>query len=86
VSRLFVAPDARRRSVGSALLGAAGQWGTAHALRLTLNVTDTRRSAAVALYEAAGWRHTRTTTADWTAPDGSPVQLRHYIQTGNIGP
>jgi GNAT superfamily N-acetyltransferase len=78
VARLFVTPAAQRRSVGSALLAAAGEWAAARERPLTLTVTDTGRSGAVALYEAAGWQHTRTTIADWTAPDGSPVRLRHY--------
>lgn len=78
VGRLFVTLAARRRAVASALLAAAADWAAAEGRELTLNVTDTRRSGAVALYEAAGWQHTHTTTADWTAPDGSPVRLRHY--------
>jgi GNAT superfamily N-acetyltransferase len=77
LARLFVPPAARRRSVASALLKAVTDWAPAP---LTLNVTDEERSAAVALYEAAGWRYTRSTTAPWTAPDGSAVTLRHYTQ------
>jgi len=48
VGRLFVTPAARRRSVASALLAAAADWAAAEGRELTLNVTDTRRSAAVA--------------------------------------
>jgi hypothetical protein len=38
---------------------------------------------AVAFYEAAGWHHTHTTDADWTAPDDRPVRLRHYTRINN---
>jgi len=48
---------------------------------LTLNVADEHRSPAIAFYEATGWRHTHTTDADWTSPDGRPVRLRHYMLT-----
>jgi GNAT superfamily N-acetyltransferase len=74
LARLFVPPAARRRSVASALLTAAAALGRP----LVLEVTDEDRSSAVALYEAAGWRYTHSTTAGWTTPDGSPVRLRHY--------
>lgn len=79
VSRLYVAPAARRHRVATALLRQVRSWAAAHHLRLTLNVPDGHRSTAVAFYEAGGWRHTHTTDADWTAPDGSPVRLRHYV-------
>jgi GNAT superfamily N-acetyltransferase len=81
LSRLFVTPAARRRSVASALLRQAVQWATDQGYQLTLNVTDEHRSAAVTFYESIGWRHTHTTTADWTTPDGKPVRLRHYTHT-----
>jgi GNAT superfamily N-acetyltransferase len=76
LSRLFVTPEARRSSVATALVDRARSW--AGARKLTLVVTEGRRSAAVAFYEAAGWRYTHSTDADWTAPDGSPVRLGHY--------
>jgi GNAT superfamily N-acetyltransferase len=76
--RLFVTPAARRRSVGRALVSEVTAWAAARDLRLTLNVTDEQRSAAVAFYEATGWRHTHTAPADWNGPDGGPVELRHY--------
>jgi len=82
VSRLFVGPEARRRSVAATLLAHATSWAAEHGLPLTLTVTDEDRSGAVAFYEAAGWHHTATTTADWTAPDGRPVRLRHYAPRG----
>ncbi|GAA1873218.1 GNAT family N-acetyltransferase [Asanoa iriomotensis] len=80
LTRLFVAPAARRRSVGTALVGAATAWGADQGVELNLEVTDEQRSAAVAFYAATGWRHTHTTEADWTTPDGHAVRLRHYTR------
>ncbi|MEU4218663.1 GNAT family N-acetyltransferase [Actinoplanes sp. NPDC026623] len=80
LSRLYVTPAARRRSVAGALVGRVRSWAAERGYGLTLNVvTDEHRWAAVAFYEATGWRHSHTTDADWTAPDGRPVKLRHYI-------
>jgi GNAT superfamily N-acetyltransferase len=74
LARLFVPPAARRRAVASALLTAAASLGRP----LVLEVVDEGRSPAMALYEAAGWHYTHSTTAAWTARDGSPIRLRHY--------
>lgn len=74
LARLFVPPAARRRAVASALLTAAAAVGRP----LVLRVTDEARSPAAALYEAAGWHHTHSSTAPWTSPSGAPVRLRHY--------
>jgi len=74
LARLFVPPAARRRAVASALLQTAAALGRP----MFLEVAATGRSPATALYEAAGWRHTGTTTADWTTPAGAPVRLHHY--------
>jgi GNAT superfamily N-acetyltransferase len=79
LSRLYITPAARRRSLASALVGHARSWAAEHDCELTLNLTDEHRSAAVALYEATGWQYSHTTDADWTAPDGSRVKLRHYV-------
>lgn len=79
VSRLFVAPVARRLNAATRLLHHARQWATEHQLDLTLEIVDEPRSAAaIALYERTGWRHTHTATADWTSPGGRPVRLRRY--------
>lgn len=78
VSRLFVVPAARRQSLASRLLRQAEEWATVQGYDLVLEVVDEENSSAVAVYERAGWRHTGTSTADWTAPDGGPVTLRHY--------
>jgi GNAT superfamily N-acetyltransferase len=79
LSRLYVIPAARRRSLASALVRQARSWAAEHGYELTLHVTDEHRSAAVAFYEATGWRFSHTTGADWTTPDGSRVRLRHYV-------
>ncbi len=79
VSRLFVVPAARRQSIGRALLDRVVAWAGEQGLALELNVTDGNRSAAVAFYEATGWRHTHTTPADWTGPGGAPIMLRYYL-------
>lgn len=64
VSRLFVAPAARRHHTATKLLHHARQWATGHQLDLTLEIVDEPGSAAaIALYERTGWRHTDTATA-----------------------
>ncbi|WP_433365778.1 GNAT family N-acetyltransferase [Actinoplanes sp. CA-142083] len=78
VSRLFVVPGARRQGVAEALVRQAVAWARASGQVLTLNVTDEQRSAAIAFYEATGWRYTHTTVAGWTGPAGEPVRLLHY--------
>jgi len=54
VTRLMVAPWARRHGLAVRLLGVAVARADALALRPSLQVVDTR-IAAIALYEAAGW-------------------------------
>jgi GNAT superfamily N-acetyltransferase len=77
VTRLFVAPEARRHRVASALLDRVSVWAGG---RLILHLVDKPNSAAVAFSEDTGWRYTRTTTADWTGPRGEAVRLRHYVR------
>jgi [ribosomal protein S18]-alanine N-acetyltransferase len=57
VTRLMVAPWARRRGLAVRLLGVAAARADALALRPSLQVVDTR-SAAIAVYESAGWSYT----------------------------
>jgi GNAT superfamily N-acetyltransferase len=53
---LFVAPGARQRGVGSALLQAAAQYGRrAGALRLVLS-TELTNTTAQSVYERTGWK------------------------------
>ena len=77
VTRLFVAPAARRLGVATAMLDHISIWAGG---RLILNVIDRPDSPAVSFYEGTGWRYTRTTTADWTGPRGEAVRLRHYVR------
>ena len=52
---LFVAPEARRRGAGSALLQAAAEYGRrAGALRLVLS-TEISNTTAQSVYERTGW-------------------------------
>ncbi|MGC4812957.1 GNAT family N-acetyltransferase [Micromonospora sp. DT228] len=85
VARLFVVPAARGLALGGALLERARQWASARGTDLVLDVT-TGDPAAIALYERSGWRCTGTSTAPWTAPDGSPVSLRHYALRSDATP
>ncbi|RKN40201.1 GNAT family N-acetyltransferase [Micromonospora endolithica] len=78
VSRLFVAPRARRRAVGRLLLDQTCGWAREHRRRLVLEVVDRPDGAAPALYAAAGWRLTGAAVADWTGPAGEPVVLYRY--------
>lgn len=77
VSRLFVVPAGRRQGIARALLEHVMRWATARELDLMLDV-EGQAVAAMALYEAAGFRLTSTRQADWTAPDGQPVTLHQY--------
>jgi GNAT superfamily N-acetyltransferase len=53
---LFVAPEARGRGVGSALLNASAEYGRrAGALRLALS-TEVTNTAAQTVYERLGWK------------------------------
>jgi ribosomal protein S18 acetylase RimI-like enzyme len=61
VSRFFVAPGARGRGVGSALMGAAEDHALEHGLRLVLDVAD-HNHGAIAFYMRRGWRRVGTAT------------------------
>ncbi|MET8045531.1 GNAT family N-acetyltransferase [Micromonospora sp. NPDC005215] len=85
VARLFVVPAARGLALGGALLARARQWASARGTDLVLDVAS-GDAAAAALYERTGWRCTGVSTAPWTAPDGSPVSLRHYTLRFDAAP
>lgn len=53
---LFVAPQARRRGVGRALMNAARDLALAQGVRQLTLATRTNNHAAQALYEALGWQ------------------------------
>jgi GNAT superfamily N-acetyltransferase len=77
ISRLFVAPAARRQGVAQALLDQAMHWAATNEQDLVLEVTDNLQ-AAQALYERAHFRRSATKQADWTTPNGHPVTLHRY--------
>jgi ribosomal protein S18 acetylase RimI-like enzyme len=81
VSRLFVAPAARRQGVAQALLQQAMHWAEVNGQDRVLEVTD-HLQAARALYERAGFRRLGTKRADWTTADGQPVILHQYRWSG----
>jgi GNAT superfamily N-acetyltransferase len=74
VARLLVAPTARRRGIGRALLEKARQEASALGRRAVLDVVDEHR-AAIELYEQCGWK--RVGRVDWSLPGDRP--LREYI-------
>jgi len=63
VSRLFVAPAARGRGTGAALLRHVTREARTRGLRLVLDVVAT--SAAAAFYEGQGWRLTGGWDEQW---------------------
>jgi len=67
VSRFFVAPDARGRGIGSALMSIAEDHAAACGLRLVLDVAD-HNLDAIGFYERRGWR--RVGTASLLLDDG----------------
>ena len=67
VARLFVAPRARGRGVGRLLLNAAIAEARSRHLHPVLDV-DIELSAAIALYESAGWTRAGQLTVRWTDP------------------
>ena len=77
VSRLFVAPGARRQGTGSALLATANSWAAARGYRRRLDVVDDG-GPAVELYERLGWVLTGRRAASWTTPSGVRPVLRTY--------
>ena len=74
VARLMIAPDARHRGIAHILLRIATEEARARNLTPMLDVV-TRHTAAIALYERAGWR--RLGTVAFTMPDGS--ELEEYV-------
>lgn len=77
IGRLMVAPTARRIGLATGLLSRAVA--AAHAVGRTpwLEVLD-HTPAAIALYEARGWRLAERAPASWTLADGRRPVLRRY--------
>jgi GNAT superfamily N-acetyltransferase len=78
VSRLFVAPSARGRGLGAALLDEACAEAYVRGLRPALDVLDTDR-AAIALYERAGWDRVASVPAPWKSGNGEHTVLHCYL-------
>lgn len=76
VARLLVAPTARRRGTGRALLEKATQESTRLGRRAVLDVVEDHR-AAIILYENCGW--TRVGQVDWTLPGDLPLREFVYL-------
>lgn len=81
VSRLFVAPSARGRGLGAALLAAACAEAYTRRLRPALNVVDHDRRA-IALYERAGWRRIASAPASWALASGERPLMHYYLAPG----
>jgi GNAT superfamily N-acetyltransferase len=78
VSRLFVAPAARGRDLGAALLATATSWAAAQGSRLMLDVVDDA-GPPQALYERLGWQRVERRLAGWTTPDGRRPRIAIYL-------
>ncbi|GAA1532865.1 GNAT family N-acetyltransferase [Kribbella lupini] len=70
VERLFVDPKQTGQGLGRQLLDHAGKVAADHQLDLTLEVAD-NCTAAIALYNRAGWRETGRTPIDWGGDQAS---------------
>ncbi|WP_228034216.1 GNAT family N-acetyltransferase [Streptomyces spongiae] len=78
VARLFVSAGARRRGVAARLLDKAIDVAEADGLRPVLEV-EAGATAAINLYERAGWRYVGSSAADWITADGRVAQMHSYI-------
>jgi GNAT superfamily N-acetyltransferase len=78
IARLFVAPSARDRGLGAALLAAACAEARLRGMRPALEVLDHDR-AAIALYERLGWQRVASVPTRWTGADEGHALLHHYV-------
>ncbi|MBF6228517.1 GNAT family N-acetyltransferase [Nocardia abscessus] len=76
--RLYVAPASRRNGVGYQLLGAAVTMAEARGMKAVLDV-EIGGTAAIALFERAGWTRAHTGPGSWITPDGRRARLHHYL-------
>jgi GNAT superfamily N-acetyltransferase len=81
VARLFVSPRARGLGAGRLLLDAATAEARSRSLHPVLDV-DTELSAAIALYESAGWTRAGQLTVRWTDDEsaGSSSAGHHAVR------
>ncbi|MET9494385.1 GNAT family N-acetyltransferase [Streptomyces sp. NPDC006552] len=78
VARFFVSVAARRHGVATRLLDKAIDIAAADGLRPVLQV-EAGATAAIRLYERAGWRYVGTSADDWMTADGRVAQMRSYV-------
>ncbi|MFJ6484550.1 MULTISPECIES: GNAT family N-acetyltransferase [unclassified Streptomyces] len=78
VARFFVSIGARRRGVAAKLLDKAIEVAAADGLRPVLEV-EAGATAAINLYERAGWRYAGSSAAEWITADGRVAQMRSYV-------
>jgi GNAT superfamily N-acetyltransferase len=78
VGRLFVAPGARGRGLGTALLSEASTEARSCGLRPALEVLDHDRGA-ISLYERAGWHRVASAPASLARAAGERVVLHYYL-------
>jgi GNAT superfamily N-acetyltransferase len=71
LARLLVAPSARRRGIGRALVERATAEAATLRCRAVLDVVKEHKDA-ICLYEECGW--TRIGEVEWSLPDGRPLQ------------
>ncbi|MEU0523128.1 GNAT family N-acetyltransferase [Streptomyces niveus] len=85
VARFFVSAGARRRGVAVRLLDKAIEVAAADGLGPVLEV-EAGATAAISLYERAGWRYVASSAADWITADGRLAQMRSYIAPSYVAP
>jgi GNAT superfamily N-acetyltransferase len=78
VAKLFVAPSARGRGLGTALLAEACAEARTRDLRPALEVLDHDRGA-IALYERTGWHRVASAPAPWARASGGEALLHYYL-------
>ncbi|GEM32042.1 GNAT family N-acetyltransferase [Nocardia neocaledoniensis NBRC 108232] len=72
-----VVPSHRRLDVGRRLLAAAVNMAGRRGGRAVLSV-EAGGTAALSLYDSAGWKKIHSGPGGWTTPDGRPALL-HYL-------
>ena len=83
IARLLVAPAARRRGTGRALLERGASEAARLGRRAVLDVVD-QHTAAIALYEDCGW--TRVGSVEWMLPGDLPLREFLYVSPETQSP